>query len=323
MKSKINTVITIFTISLFLSCKTDDNNNGGVNPPTAAEFNALRIDALDGITQNFVVNADAGFQQFTSAKGVVLSINGTCLTQNGNDITGNVIIEYVEIFDKGTMLATNKPTMGLMPDGNKSMLISGGAFYVNATKNGQPVDIDCTMQLLVPASLTTGTPDDEMQLFNGAIDENGNLVWEEDNGEGQGGVFGEGVSYYVNFGNFGWTNVDKFYLDPRPKTTLLVTVPTGFDADNSAVYLSYDGEGTNALAQLDVYNEDTQQFSEHYGQIPIGLACHVIFVSEQNGMFRYAVQGVNIAEDHVISITSVQTVLGSEAQLVAAINAIQ
>ncbi len=323
MKTKITTGIAILATSLFLSCKTDDNGNDGINPPTAAEFNALREDVLDGITQNFVVNADVGFQQFTSAKGVVLSINGACLTQNGLDVTGSVMIEYVEIFDKGTMLATNKPTMGLMPDGKKSMLITGGEFYVNATKNGQPVDINCNMQLTVPASLTTGMPDDDMRLFNGTIDDNGNLVWEEDNGEGQQAVFGEGTSYYVNFGNFGWTNVDKFYSDPRPKTTILVTVPAGFDADNSAVYLSYDGEGTNALAQLDVYDEESGQFSEHYGQTPIGLACHVIFVSEQDGMFRYAVQGVTIAEDDVISITSGQTNLGTEAQLVAAINAIQ
>lgn len=56
----------------------------------------------------------------TSAKGVKLNINGDCLTKNGNPVTGEVNIEYIELFDKGNMLVTNKPTMGLTADGKKT-----------------------------------------------------------------------------------------------------------------------------------------------------------------------------------------------------------
>lgn len=34
-------------------------------------------------------------------------------------------------------------------------------------------------------------------------------------------------NYYVSFGNFGWTNVDRFYSDPRPKTTILAAKTSG------------------------------------------------------------------------------------------------
>ena len=57
-------------------------------------------------------------------------------------------------------------------------------------------------------------------------------------------------------------------------------VPQGFNETNSAVYVSYDGED-NALALFDVYDTDEDMFTEHYGQMPIGLQLHFIFVSVQ------------------------------------------
>lgn len=95
--------------------------------------------------------------------------------------------------------------------------------------------------MIVPAALTDG-PDNAMTLWTGVVDDRGELAWKEAKGaDGKGGVQGEGNNYYVTFGNFGWTNVDRFYSDPRPKTSILVDVPEGYDNTNSTVYLSYDG----------------------------------------------------------------------------------
>jgi hypothetical protein len=184
------------------------------------------------------------------------------------------------------------------------------------------------IQLQVPANLT-GTIDTEMLFWAGDTKDEDNLAWVNPrNAAGTGGQkdgnvgFGQ-TSYNVSFGSFGWTNVDKFYSDPRPKTTILASVPTGYNNTNSAIYLSYDGEGQNALAKLDTYNPTTLQFSEHYGQIPIGLACHVIFATEDNGNWRYAIKAVTVAAGDVYTFTLGETIVGTEAQLVAAINAIQ
>ena len=87
--------------------------------------------------------------------------------------------------------------------------------------------------------------------------------------------------------------------------------------------MSYDGEGQNALAKLDTYDSVTGLFSEHYGQIPIGLECHVIFATEDNGQWRYAIKGVTVAANDSYTFTLAETMLGTEAQLIAAINAIQ
>jgi hypothetical protein len=290
--------------------------------PSATNFMLIKQNGLENSTQNFTGIAGNGLITLTSAKGVTISINGNCLTKNGNLVTGAIDIEFIELFDKGSMLVTNKPTMGIMPNGDHNLLISGGEFFIKATQGGLELVTNCNINLVVPASLTNGI-DTTMTLWNGAIDTNGDLIWGVAETIGQ--EIGLGIlkdNYYISFGNFGWTNVDKFYSDPRPRTTILTAVPTGYDNTNSAIFLSYDGEGQNALAKLDTYTA-AGLFSEHYGQIPIGLKCHVIFATEDNGQWRYAIKAVTVAANDIYTFTLAETKIGTEAQLIDEINAIQ
>lgn len=302
-------------------CDSLDNDCDGIIDNSDA-FSALRENALADLTQTFQFNADDGSTTFTSDNGVQVTINGNCLTENGNAVTGQVDVEYVELFDKASMLVTNKPTMGTLPSGDKALLISGGEFLINATQNGIALDTTCEIQLIIPSALTGG-PDNDMLLWRGSIDDEDNLTWDEvedDDTTAQGrGVFAEGNNYYAFIGDFGWSNVDRFYNDPRAKTTILVAVPEGYDNTNSSVYLSYDGEDAG-LANLDTYDADSGLFSEHYGQIPIGLECHVIFVTEEANDWKYAVQSTTIVENGVITITEGETTIATQTQLETIIN---
>lgn len=293
--------------------------------PTAAEFNALHEEALENLKQEFTFDASLSVVTFTSEKGVQISLYPACLTKNGVAVTGSVDLEYIEVFNRGNMLTASKPTMGLTPSGEKGLLISGGEFYINATQDGVQLEMGCGMQLMVPTNLTGGQ-DNDMTIWFGTEDENGNVVWDEvnpDNPQGQqeAGVGAEGGNYYCYFNHFGWTNIDRFYSDPRPKTTIYVDVPEGYDDTNSKVFVAYVGE-TNALALLDVYDEDTELFSEHYGQIPIGLECYVIFVSEQDGEWVYAIKPVTIVADQIIVIDDAELDTITEAELIALIDAL-
>ncbi len=311
---------------VFASCT--NNEEISPMPPSASAFKGITENGLKKNTQNFTATAGTGVITLTSAKGVVITLNGNALTKNGNPVTGAIDITFVELFDKGNMLISNKPTMGVMPDGKKSLLKSGGEFFIKAAQGGVDLVSTGSIQLQVPANLT-GTMDTGMLFWAGDTTDDENLAWVNPrNATGTGGQkdgnvgFGQN-SYNVTFGNFGWTNVDKFYSDPRPRTTVLAAVPTGYDNTNSAIYLSYDGEGQNALAKLDTYNPMTKQFSEHYGQIPIGLQMHVIFATEDNGNWRYAIKAVTVAANDVYTFTLGETTVVTEAQMVAAINAIQ
>jgi len=313
----------LMTLTLLTSCETKDDGdndfNNAVDIATAQEFKNIKDIALDNLTQNFSFNADDGNITLTSANGVQININGNCLTLNGNPVTGQVQLEYLELFEKGNMLTTNKPTMGTLPNGDKTLLISGGEFFIEATQNGSALDTTCGLQLIIPASLTGGA-DPLMSLWEGEIDAEDNLTWDEvEDATGQGGVFVEGSEYYGLLQGFGWSNVDRFYSDPRPKTLIQVQAPIGYNFTNSAVYLSYDGEDAG-LAALDTYDGTLNLFSEHYGQIPIGLECHVIFVTEDNGIWRYAIKPVTIVANDIITFTMDDTTTGTEATLTALIN---
>ena len=319
-------LLFLATITL-VSCNKDEISN--LNP-TAAKFATIRETALEHQTQRFTATAGAGAITLISAKGVIITLNGNALTKNGNPVTGAIEITYVEIFDKGSMLVTNKPTMGLMTNGNKSILKSGGEFFISASQAGVALVSTGVIQLQVPATLT-GTVDTGMVFWSGNNSDEANLVWEQPvpipanvgGGQERGNVAFNHTNYNVTFGTFGWTNVDRFISDPRPKTTILVEVPAGYDDTNCAIYLSYDGEGQNALAKLDTYNPTTEQFSEHYGQIPVGLACHVIFATEDNGNWRFAIKAVTVAAGDVYTFAMSETNVVTEVQLIAAINAIQ
>ena len=325
MKTNFKNIGLVFLATIALvSCNNDDEM--ATTPPSAAEFKAISKEALTGKTQKFTATAGSGTISLTSAKGVLITINGNGLTKNGSPVTGAIDITYVEIFDKGSMLVTNKPTMGIMADGNHAMLKSGGEFYIKASQGGIDLKTTANITLDVPNNLTGGR-DALMTLWEGVIDTKDELAWKDArdaagaNGV-KGGVEAMQNGYYVSFGNFGWANVDRFYSDPRPKTSILVGAPEGYDNTNSAIYLSYDGEGTNALAKLDTFTT-AGLFSEHYGQIPVGLACHIIFVTEENGQWKYAIKGVTIATGAIYNFTLAETSVGTEAQLIAAINAIQ
>ena len=313
----------VLSLALFTSCETsDDVDVITSNPvPSAQDFTNIKQQALENQTQNFQFDGSDGNITLTSTKGVQININTNCLTLNGDPITGTIDLEYVELFEKGTMLSTNKPTMGTLPNGDKAMLLSGGEFFLEATQNGATIAMNCDIQLIVPNALTGGA-DPAMTLWNGTIDAEDNLAWDEvEDATGQGGVFVEGGEYYAFIGEFGWSNIDRFYNDPRPKTLIQAQAPIGYNFTNSAMYLSYDGEDTG-LASLDTYDGTLNLFSEHYGQIPIGLECHVIFATEDNGTWRYAIKAVTIVADDIITFSLNETALATEAEFIDIINAL-
>lgn len=292
--------------------------------PQADDFRQLKERALATRTQTSSFPAEEGIA-FATQAGAQLNIGPNSLLKDGNPVTGPVELSLVEIYGRADMLVTNKSTMAITPNGDLAPLVSGGEFFIDVTQNGERLELANNMTLLIPADLTGGG-DPDMTLWQGNVDPDGDIVWEEDkdaDGTGRDGLFvegqGEGAQYYASFGDFGWTNVDRFYNDPRPKTTLQVTVPEGYDHTNSAVYLSYDGE-PNTLAQLDTYDSITETFSEHYGQIPVGLEMHVIFVTEENGQWRYAIQGVTVAANDIYHFSFDDTTTGSEQDLVDAID---
>jgi hypothetical protein len=313
-------------------------------PPTPEAFQALTLDARDAQIQVFSVLA-SDWNYLEGEQGSTLFFwPETFITTSGDLASGEIEIELIEIFDKGSMLVTDMPSIGQRPSGEVAQLISGGEHYVGATQDGEELALNSSFQMTAPVD-NTGGPDFDMTLFRAEVtdgvdaDLDDQAVWIEqgadpdtDGGDGIEVVRGEpgegatgefaGTYYSMISSQFGWSNIDRWYSDPRPKTTIHVDVPDGWDDTNSAVYLSYDGEPT-ALARMDTFDGATGYFSEHYGLIPIGLEVHLIFVTESEGDWSYAIQGTTIVDGHLTTFASADDLIETDTDgLVAAINAL-
>ncbi len=323
IKNKIGKIalvaMAIFSLS---SCKKIEPVSD--TKATSASFITLQKTALNALVKTANFNAETG-TVFISPKGVTLTIPANAVKLNGTLVTGNVQLQYAEIFDVGNMAAANRSTMAVLPNGDKSLLNSGGEFEIKVVRNGALLDLVKPMKLEVPATLTDNTAP-EMELFDGIVDAKNNIDWKEiENTTGHNNIevidkvnpvtSTMELTYSTLVNKFGWTNIDRFYSDPRPKTTMLVSVPEGYNNDNCALYLKYVGQGSS-LARLDTYNPSTKLFSEHYGQIPIGLECHLIFCTEENGKWKYATKEITISAGATYSIAASELKTATQADYV-------
>jgi hypothetical protein len=289
--------------------------------PDGAALATFIDDNLENRLQLFTLDASSG-GYIHGEEGTVLQFTGNSLVkENGDVVSGNVDIELIEVYKKSDMVLTNKSTMGLSADGQLTALKSGGQFYVNVTQDGHPLKPKSGYTIIAPVD-NTGGADDKMKIFEGveqcaSENEDCDLVWQEvpgtDRGVGVDGfqtASGYYNAYYCFQQKFGWTNIDRWYNDPREKTTIHVAVPEGFDNTNCAVFMAYKGNA--ALAMFDVFDEETKLFTEHYGLVPIGLEVHFILVSIIEDEIHYAVQSATITKDHKEVISEVTSITKEE-----------
>lgn len=306
---RIGLLVLILMITL-VSCKKEVIEETTKEADGVALKNFIK-EKRENKTQKYVVDMDNALgTEIVGEQGTILSFYpGQLLDQQGNVITGNIEVELLEIYSKADMLLMNKTTMGLLPNGNHAMLVSGGEILLNAFQNGEELLVNGSLTVLFPVA-NTGEIDNDMILFTAGCCDNDcdgivcpDDVWVEkadsaNPATGQGGLFVENIGgenfYYALISDFGWTNVDRFYSFTGPKTTLLVDAPAGYDNTNCAIYLSYDGE-ESGLASLDKYLAGDDLFTEHYGEIPVGQEVHFIIISIVEGEYSYSIKAATIA----------------------------
>lgn len=309
-------IVLLHALAILTAC--EEKTETPLIAPDGEALDAFIEANIEEQTQTFTLDATTG-GNIKGSQGTVLQFYSNAFqTTGGDDVTGMVDIELIEVYSRTDMLLTKKPTTGKLDNGDHAMLISGGEFYVNATQNGNQLKAVAGYYIIAPTENTGGAQED-MKVFTGVeecIDSICNNVWVEEKDQGMevgqfqdaGGVF-EGYFCYQT--QFGWTNIDKWYSDPRPKTTIFVDAPEGFDNTNCVIFLSYDDEPT-ALARFDTYDQETGLFSEHYGLIPVGLKVHFILVSIADGEIHYAIQGAEITENHVEVIGEIKSITEEE-----------
>jgi len=100
----------------------------------------------------------------------------TFVDSAGNPVHGEVTVELREMVQIQDYIRSGLETMA----GDK-LLISDGAYYFNATQNGQQLQI--ARGKSVYASFPTPDKDPDMQFFTGEEDEQGNVNWQLEEGK--------------------------------------------------------------------------------------------------------------------------------------------
>jgi len=286
--------------------------------PDKVALTNLFINGTIDRTQHFTIYAATG-GNIAGEKGTIVKFGGNAFQKlNGDAVSGSVDVKLIEVYDRSTMLLTKRPTNGKNEDNKVETLVSGGEFYVNATQDGIQLKLVSGYTIVAPTS-NTGEIDQDMRMFSGVencVGDDCDVTWEENKDRGiEIGEFqttgGIQTAYYVFQNHFGWTNIDRWFNDPRSKTSIFVKVPEGFDNSNCAVFIAYEGEPT-ALGRFDKYDNSSKMFTEHYGLIPIGIKIHVILISVIDDAVHYAVESATVTEDHVVTIADVESITEEE-----------
>ena len=305
------TYLALSILLLATSCSDDIDDNINLEATTSEKFYGLFQAEMTNQTQTFAFDSESGLVTFISDNGVYLTIDGSCLRKNGQPVTGQVNLEFIEIFDRSTMLLTNKLTMGL-DNGQKKLLISGGEFYINVTQDNVNLTLTCEMLLAVPTALTGGTVP-EMAPFTGTVDANGNIIWElspmTELWNGTLNPNSNEQSYNALISNFGWFNCDYFMNSNLPMTEITANVPTGYGYGNSIILL-VTRNIPNSLGTIG-------------GVYPIGLDCHLIFLSEKEGKFYYNIkENQTLINNHVVNFTLSELQLATAEEIRTIIDAL-
>jgi len=300
-------VVLIAGLGIILAACKKEYKDYPVSLPLDGELKEFFEDRSSEATQYFTAKADTS-NLIIGAQGTIITILPKAFYTGSLDapelVTGEVSIELVEVYKREDMILMNKPTMGKLKNGKLGTLISGGFYRLRITQNGSEVKVFKGKLLVGLPKTNSNNGSNLMGEFEGVFDDEGDLSWKQvdDTVEVKGDT--SGSAYTIADTTFGWTNVDRFYSDPRPKTTLNVKLPNGFNNTNTKVFVTYDGEKT-ALAQLDVFTNEGL-FSEHYGLIPIGLKIHIIAITRISGKLHYSIVPATIEDGKIYYVTTLE-----------------
>lgn len=276
-----------------VSCKKDEPNEPTTDPtvnPSAQALGDFFRENTNNKVQTFTIDAENG-GSITGNEGTAINFSANSFEdQSGAIVSGDIDLEVIEIFSKAEMITMNKPTMANHPSGGLAPLISGGQFKITASQNGEELDLREGFNYYVNAPAPDGV-DPNMEVFYGE-DESDTVVWNQADSSL---VFGQGNEYMAYFDSLNWVNLDYFMNQQGQQTTVQVEVPQGFNSQNCALFISFDG--LNSLATLN-NGTDNVFTSGSYYTLPVGIDVHFVALSFINNEPHVAIVSTQITNNH-------------------------
>lgn len=173
------TELLLFLSFVLFGCDNPDNRTSVTSQTNSSESKQETGELNDYLkkfeepSQTFTVSASKS-AQIKGKKGTIISVTPSDLeTVDGKPVDKNIQIELKELTNQQQLLRTNTQTVS---DGQ--LLVSGGAYYINMTSNGQQLKLKNGKSLSVVFPKLTNK---EMALFYGQRDSLGQINWQKAN----------------------------------------------------------------------------------------------------------------------------------------------
>lgn len=284
------------TVATIVACKKHEVIDAPVTTPPQ-ELTELNKQYLESKRQTFTVNADV-YNTILGNQGTQITLSGNNFEDaNGNPLTGMVDIELIELYSLSEMIAANKVTLA-EENGQIIPLTSGGEFYISVTQNGNPVTVVNALSMRTAAVPNTVN---NMQLFNGNLDAQGNILWTLDNNATL-PTDTAGWRYLFDWnGAYNWVNCDYFFSFNNQQTNVTVEVPGYCEEENTIVYLAMPDE--TALTSLSHTSGNEYTTGPNY-TLPEGLNLLTVVVTVHDNQIKYSIQQSTIGTNHHVNVTS-------------------
>ncbi len=309
MKTQLRSAAVICIIT-FAACKKDHVNS--TIPPLSQETNNYSS-VGDFFAQNavpmqtFTIHGSTG-GSFTTPQGTTVSIPANAFVNHNNvTVSGNVTIQFKDIYKKSDMLMSDRPTITI----NWEPLRSAGEFYIKAISGNEAVNIAAGKKISVsqPIQLTGGL-DSAMIPFivlpDSLVNQGGNLGgWSDapyDTLLYSASNYIFGLYYFsspVDSGTWGNSDNPSFFSSFSQTHLILHPYddPANFQTD---VFLVFK----NVNSMVHVYRSGPD-FSYWYA--PQGLQCTLVAIGVKGGKLYSSFVPVTIAANQTVNFSLTET----------------
>jgi hypothetical protein len=264
--------------------------------------------------QTYTVDGSTG-GSFISPQGTTVTIPANAfLTQASVPVTGNITIQFKDIYTKSDMLLSDKATMTTA--GNP--LKSGGEFFIKAIANNSALKLASGKKITVnqPASLTGGldTINKQLPFIGKDTATTGWITAAQDSvNHLAGGYIFSLYNFNTPVDSGSWCNSDNAsYFSTYTQTTLTL-IPNNYVGIQ--VFLIFK----NISSMVHVYY-DPISFNFPYNYAPLGLQCTLVAVGVKNGALYSSFVPITIGSNQSVNFSLSQTTTTSFINQLKALN---
>jgi len=241
--------------------------------------------------QTFSVSGISGGNMTTTHGSIIhIPANGFVM-QNGTPVTGNVDIAIKEIVTPAEMILNNMPTVS-----NGRPLESGGEFRITASKNNQPVKLAPGNILRIEIPDRPNVNMNNMQVFNGKTNSQGEVEWTVNNDPGN-FVVRDSMMFAKSSlfcDSIEWINCDKFINEPTVHFEVFPGNAPSNDSTNVFVHLT----GRNSIVKMNW----TQGLTYFRSDNLLAVQSTFIGISIRNGKLYAAFMPVLVRNNQSITL---------------------